>query len=58
MKTNIETVVGHFFPDDKWLRQEVRNANGFVGRGFVGISMTGKEGISIQPSREFAGRLN
>jgi hypothetical protein len=47
MKTNIETVVGHFFPDDKWLRQEVRNANGFVRRDFVCIPMTGKEIVSI-----------
>jgi hypothetical protein len=44
MKTNIATAVGHFFPDDKWLRQEVRNANGFVGEGFIGVPMPDRSG--------------
>jgi hypothetical protein len=43
MKENIEQVVARYFPHDKELQDEVRNANGFVGDGSVGVPMPDKE---------------
>jgi hypothetical protein len=47
IKENIERVVAHCFPRDQLLRDDVRNANGFVGSGFIGVPMPDKERVKI-----------
>jgi hypothetical protein len=56
IKTNIETVVAHCFPHYRSLQQMVRNANGFLGEGFIGIPMTAKERVKILNSLFGKGR--
>ena len=47
IKANIETVVADRCPRYKSLQQMVRNANGVLGEGFIGIPMTAKERVKI-----------
>jgi hypothetical protein len=42
VKTSIESVVTSHF-SQRGVRDRVRNANGFVGHGFVGVPMADKE---------------
>jgi hypothetical protein len=46
---NIERVVTNLFPHpySRSLRNDVRNANGFVGQGFVGVRVSEQERITI-----------
>jgi hypothetical protein len=39
-KRNIERVVGDRFPRFKTLHNRVRNTNGFVGEGFIGMPLS------------------
>jgi len=43
VKEHIEQILTHCFPNDKFLHDQVRHANGFVGQDFVGMAMPDKE---------------
>jgi hypothetical protein len=47
MVKNIERVITNVFPDRRPLFDRVRNANGFVGDGFVGVPMSTKDPRAI-----------
>ena len=47
MKENIEQIVTHYLPNDRCMQNKVRNANGFVGNGFVCVRMPNKDRTRI-----------
>jgi hypothetical protein len=50
MKATIESVVAAYCSESSGMRDMVRNANGFVGDGFVGVPMADKESTQILES--------